>query len=92
MKKNNWKNKIAKQIVLSYIEFKKSSKKKWSFEKIGYSKNIPEGADINDYEKISIRDKKGNINTLYRQRKKFEDLDDTTNFSSSWNIFKSHLN
>ena len=52
----------------------------------------PEGADINDYEKISIRDKKGNINTLYRQRKKFEDLDDSTNFSSSWNIFKSHLN
>ena len=28
MKKNNWKYKIAKQIVLSYIEFKKSSKKK----------------------------------------------------------------
>ena len=28
MKTNNWKYKIAKQIVLSYIEFKKSSKKK----------------------------------------------------------------
>ena len=68
------------------------NKKKSSFEKIGYSKNIPEGADINDYEKISIRDKKGNINTLYRQRKKIEDFDDTINFSSSWNIFKSHLN
>ena len=49
------------------------NKKKSSFETIGYSKNIPKGADINDYEKISIRDKKGNINTLYRQRKKFED-------------------
>ena len=68
------------------------NKKKSSFEKIGYCKNIPKGADINDYEKISIRDKKGNINTLYRQRKKSEDLDDTTNFISSWNIFKSHLN
>ncbi len=68
------------------------NKKKSSFKKIGYCKNIPKGADINDYEKISIRDKKGNINTLYRQRKKIEDLDDTTNFSSSWNIFKSHLN
>ena len=49
------------------------NKKKSSFEKIGYSKNIPRGADINDYEKISIRDKKGNIKTLYRQRKNFED-------------------
>ena len=68
------------------------NKKKSSFEKIGYSINIPKGADVNDYEKISIRDKKGNIKTLYRQRKNFEDLDDTTNFSTSWNIFKSHLN
>ena len=68
------------------------NKKKSSFEKIGYSKNIPKEADISDDEKISIRDKKGNIKTLYRQRKKFEDLDDTTNFISSWNIFKSHLN
>ena len=27
------------------------NKKKSSFEKIGYCKNIPNGADINDYEK-----------------------------------------
>ena len=67
------------------------NKKKSSFEKIGYSKNIPIGADINDYEKISIRDKKGNIKTLYRRRKKIEDLDETTNFITSWNVFKSHL-
>ena len=29
---------------------------------------------------------------MIKDKKKFEDLDDTTNFSSSWNIFKSHLN
>ena len=67
------------------------NKKNSSFEKIGYSKNVPEDADIHDYEKIKIRDKKGNVNTLYRRRKKIEDLDETTNFISSWNVFKSYL-
>ena len=52
--------------------------------------NIPEDADIHDYEKIKIRDKKG-IKYTYRRRKKIEDLDETTNFITSWNVFKSHL-
>ena len=61
-----------------------------SLEKIGYIKSLPKGADINNYENISIKEKNGETFILYRllERKK---EDDTSNFSSSWGVFNSYL-
>ena len=66
-------------------------KKRSSLEKIGYTDILPEGANIDDYEKIHIINKNGKKCILYRSiiyKKKF---DDTSDFSKSWNTFKSYL-
>lgn len=65
--------------------------KKSSLEKIGYIKLLPKGADINDYETITIKDKDGKSVTLYRCISDKEAIDDTINFSSSWDVFNSLL-
>lgn len=62
-----------------------------SIEKIGYQKNIPKGADINDFEVISITQKNGIKINLYRIKKEKQKIDETTNFDSSWEIFNSLL-
>ena len=62
-----------------------------SLEKIGYIKSLPKGADINDYENISIKKKNGEILILYRALEDREEIDDTSNFSSSWGVFNSYL-
>jgi len=67
-------------------------KKKSSFKAIGYLEKIPRDADMNDYEKINIRNKEGKTNTLYRLRKESNTIDETTNFNKSWAIFNNHLN
>ena len=67
-------------------------KKKSSLKAIGYLEQIPRGADINDYEQINIKNKKGNTKTLYRPIKKLNEIDETTNFNKSWKIFNNHLN
>jgi len=60
-----------------------------SLEKIGYQKNLPKGADINDFEVISVTQKNGIKKNLYRNKKEKQEIDDTTNFDSSWEIFNS---
>ena len=62
-----------------------------SLEKIGYIKALPKGADINDYENISIKEKNGETLILYRALEDRKEIDDTSNFSSSWGVFNSYL-
>ncbi|MAO71387.1 MAG: hypothetical protein CMD02_02625 [Flavobacteriales bacterium] len=62
-----------------------------SLEKIGYQKNLPKGSDINDFEVISITQKNGIKINLYRNKKEKKEIDDTTNFDSSWEVFNSLL-
>jgi len=66
-------------------------KKISSLEKIGYIKSLPKGADINDYENISIKEKNGKTLTLFRALEDRKEIDDTSNFSSSWGVFNSYL-
>lgn len=66
-------------------------KKKSSLKAIGYLDKIPRDADINEYEKINIKNKAGKTNTLYRLRKESHAIDETTNFNKSWEIFNNHL-
>tara|TARA_Y100001934_G_C12006293_1_gene610074 strand:- start:296 stop:511 length:216 start_codon:yes stop_codon:yes gene_type:complete len=69
-----------------------SKKQQTSLEKIGYKSKLPIDADINDYETIQIIGKDKKPITLYRNTSNKEEIDDTTNFSSSWDVFNSHLN
>tara|TARA_Y100001954_G_scaffold231965_1_gene282400 strand:- start:50 stop:259 length:210 start_codon:yes stop_codon:yes gene_type:complete len=62
-----------------------------SLEKIGYQKNLPKGKDINDFEVISVTQKNGSKINLYRNKKEKKEIDDTTNFDSSWKVFNSLL-
>ncbi|MBC8510052.1 MAG: hypothetical protein H8D33_00130 [Cryomorphaceae bacterium] len=66
-----------------------AEKKQSSFEKVGYTKQLPTNADINNYESISVKNKDGKSTTLYRHIVKEKKFDDTTNFSSSWDVFNS---
>jgi hypothetical protein len=68
-----------------------SDKKISSLEKIGYLKVVPKNADMNDYESIIIKEKSGKTLTLYRLTKDREDIDDTSNFNRSWDVFNSLL-
>ena len=62
-----------------------------SLEKIGYQKNLPKESDINDFEVISVTQKNGTKINLYRNKKEKHEIDDTTNFDSSWEVFNSFL-
>ena len=62
-----------------------------SLEKIGYQKNLPKESDINDFEVISVTQKNGKKINLYRNKKEKYEIDDTTNFDSSWEVFNSFL-
>ena len=68
-----------------------SEKKQSSFEKVGYIKQLPTNADINDYESILVKNNDGKSTTLYRKIVKERKFDDTTNFSESWDVFNSLL-
>ena len=68
-----------------------SEKKQSSFEKVGYIKQLPTNADINDYEIILVKNNDGKSTTLYRKIVKEIKFDDTTNFSESWDVFNSLL-
>lgn len=69
-----------------------SDKRISSLEKIGYVQTLPRNADINDYEIITIKNKNGKKIKLYRNRVDREEIDDTSNFTNSWNVFNSYLN
>jgi len=62
-----------------------------SLEKIGYQKKLPKGSDINDFEVISVTKKNGDKINLYRNKEKKQEIDDTSNFESSWKVFNSLL-
>ncbi len=62
-----------------------------NFERIGYLKNLPKGADINDYENITVKNKEGESIKLYRKIVEEKQFDDTTNFSNSWDVFNALL-
>ena len=62
-----------------------------SLEKIGYVKKLPINADINDYESITIKNKSGEKIKLYRNRVDRKEIDDTSNFTNSWDVFNSFL-
>ena len=68
------------------------NKKKSSLNEIGYVKKIPRDADMDDYEKIDIKDKNGKVNTLFRPKNRAKMFDETTNFNKSWEIFNNYLN
>ena len=68
-----------------------AEKKQSSFEKVGYIKQLPTNADISDYESITIKNKSGEKIKLYRNRADREEIDDTSNFSNSWDVFNSLL-
>ena len=66
-------------------------KKITSLEKIGYIRSLPEGANINDYENIIIKEKNGKTLTLFRALEDRKEIDDIGNFSNSWDVFNSFL-
>jgi hypothetical protein len=66
-----------------------SEKKIRAFEEIGYIKKLPKRSDINDYESIKIKIKNGDKITLYRNLSKKKEIDDTSDFGSSWDVFNS---
>ena len=68
-----------------------SEKKQSSFEKVGYIKQLPTNADINDYESILVKNNGGKSTTLYRKIVDEIKFDDTANFSESWDVFNSLL-
>ena len=68
-----------------------AEKKQSSFEKVGYIKQLPTNADINDYESILVKNNEGKSTTLYRKIVKDRKFDNTTNFSESWDVFNSLL-
>ena len=47
--------------------------------------------DINDYESITINNKSGEKIKLYRIIVDREEIDDTSNFTNSWDVFNSLL-
>ena len=68
-----------------------SDKKPSSLNKIGYTRDIPKGADLDDFETISVKNKSGEQITLYRNKLEKEEFDEISDFSKSWDIFNSHL-
>jgi hypothetical protein len=69
-----------------------SDKKTSSLEKIGYTRDIPKGANLDNFETISVKNKSGEQITLYRNKLGKEELDETSDFNRSWDIFNSNLN
>ena len=68
-----------------------SEKKLHSLEKIGYTKNVPEGSDLDNFETISVKSKSGETIILYRNKLEKEEFDEISDFSKSWDIFNDHL-
>ncbi|MDB4126659.1 hypothetical protein N9580_01485 [Flavobacteriales bacterium] len=68
-----------------------AEKKQSSFEKVGYTKQLPTNAEISDYESILVKTNDGKFTKLYHKIVKKRKFDDTTNFSESWNVFNSLL-
>ena len=68
-----------------------AEKKQSSFEKVGYTKQLPTNAEISDYESILVKTNDGKFTQLYRKIVEKIKFDDNTNFSESWDVFNSLL-
>ena len=68
-----------------------SDSKTTSLEKIGYIKTLPKNADINEYERILVKNTNGESIVLYRFIENKTDFDNTSNFSNSLEVFNSFL-
>jgi hypothetical protein len=67
-----------------------SENKLHSLEKIGYTKNVPELSDLDNFETISITSKSGEKITLYRNKLEKKEFDETSDFNRSWDVFNSY--
>ena len=67
-----------------------SENKLHSLEKIGYTKNVPELSDLDNFETISITSKSGENITLYRNKLEKKEFDETSDFNRSWDVFNSY--
>ncbi len=63
-----------------------------SFKKKGYIEEIPINDNIDNYEKIEIKEKSGIKTTLFRHISKKNKSNDISNFNKSWNVFNSLVN
>ena len=67
-----------------------SENKLHSLEKIGYTKNVPELSDLDNFETISITSKSGEKIILYRNKLEKKEFDETSDFNRSWDVFNSY--
>ena len=59
--------------------------------KQGFLSQLPQKANINDFEEIIINRKSGEKLKMYRKKKKQIDQEDVENFTSSWTAFQQNL-
>ncbi|HJM16501.1 MAG TPA: hypothetical protein QF851_03510 [Flavobacteriales bacterium] len=68
-----------------------SENKLHSLEKIGYTKDVPEASDLDNFETISVKSKSGKSITLYRNKSEKEEFDEISDFNRSWDLYNSYL-
>ena len=62
-----------------------------SLEKIGFIKQLPNNANLDDYEVITINDKSGKKILMYRLKKEQINKEDLEDFNRSWTTFQQTL-
>ncbi len=62
-----------------------------SLEKIGFIKQLPNNANLDDYEVITINDKSSKKILMYRLRKEQINKEDLEDFNRSWTTFQQTL-
>ena len=60
-------------------------------EKIGFLSKLPQKANIDDYEVITINGKSGKKLKMYREKKEQIDIDGLEDFTHSWTTFQQNL-
>ena len=60
-------------------------------EKIGFLSKLPQKANIDDYEVITINGKSGEKLKMYREKKEQIDKDGLEDFTHSWTTFQQNL-
>jgi len=62
-----------------------------SLEKIGFIKQLPNNANPDDYEVITINDKSSKKILMYRLKKEQINKEDLEDFNRSWTTFQQNL-
>ena len=60
-------------------------------QKIGFVKQLPNDANPDEYEVITINDKLGKKILMYRFKREKIEKEDLEDFNSSWTTFQQHL-